>query len=232
VAKFDLEKTAIVHQLCEVPRENRDAAWRRKFYEVIPDASMQSEQPQVIAGPDGFPYVVLSTPPADAQFDAFCLNHVLDVCLDQGYGIVINPESQPQPDFVFTYGALWSFKARGDFEPKLASEGEAKPTPTPDEEREILVAQPSAEYLPDFARAAISRFMKDVVGVPKPSCFMVIDAAMNPSQNLVFNVEPANFPSEDVFGQVMRALSWFMPRDYALVVMPGQHEHYQPLVPE
>lgn len=232
MAMFDLDKTADVIELLEQPREQRTEAWRRQFFTALPDASMQAESPQVIRGPDGFPYFALSTPEPGAEFDAFCVNHVLDACLSQGFGIVINPRKSPQPDFVFSFGSLWAYKLRGNFEPPAPprqADGETKAQI--EQEREVTIAQPSEEYLPTFARRAISRFLSEAVNVPTPSCFVVIDPAITPPQNLAFNVAPENFENQEVFQRVMRALSWFLPRDYGMVVIPGQEKHFKPLTP-
>src|SRR5437899_12660080 len=113
--KLDLTKTQEVQDLLEVEREQRDPAWIARFYAAIVDASMATTSDQVIQGPDGFPYFVFNLPPAGQGFEPFCISHVLDVCLENGYGVVVQPKPGP-PQWVFPYGVLWSLKAFGNFE--------------------------------------------------------------------------------------------------------------------
>ena len=107
MAKFDLNQTALLTELFTVDRAQRDVKWIQRFYEAIVDASMASLPKQTLQGPDGFPYFILNTPKASESFTPFCISHILDFCLTHGLGVVINPAANP-PDWVFTYGQLWS----------------------------------------------------------------------------------------------------------------------------
>src|SRR5579864_7360581 len=99
--KFDLSKTQETQDLFVVAREQRDQNWKNRFYEAIVDASMATTPSQVIRGPDGFPYFVLNLPPVGQPFETFCLSHIVDVCLENGFGVVIQPDANP-PQWVFT----------------------------------------------------------------------------------------------------------------------------------
>jgi hypothetical protein len=77
VARFDLSLTQQVQNLFEVAREQRDQAWRERFYAAIVDASMATTPGQVIKGPDGFSCFVLNLPAAGQPFvpaRVTCLN--------------------------------------------------------------------------------------------------------------------------------------------------------------
>src|SRR5215475_1609700 len=102
MAKFDLIKTGEVQDLLAIGREERGPEWIGRFYGAIVDASMATTLDQVLQGPDGFTYFVLNLPPAGQAFEPFCLSHILDVCLDRGAGIVVQPEPHP-PQWVFPY---------------------------------------------------------------------------------------------------------------------------------
>ena len=230
--KFDLNQTDAVIQLCQTPQASRDATWRQKFYAAIPDASMRTLNPQILRGPDGFPYFALLLPKEGESFETFCLTHVLDACLEHGFGIVINSD-KAQPDFVLNYGSLWSFKSRGTFEPSLATKASATPKrEVIENEREILIGQPSEAFLPAFAREVLARFLKGHLGVAKPACFLINDFSVEPTQNLVFNIERKAFPNDQAFDQAMHKLQWFLPRDYACVSLEGEayDQYYEPLV--
>jgi hypothetical protein len=211
---FDLQKTQALGALFVVPPERRDDAWRARFFENIAEASLACGNPQVSQGPDGFPYFALSMPQAGKPFDAFCVAHVLDLCIEKGFGIVINP-AQGNPDWVFTYGDLCDFRTRGTFEDE--------PVPAPPEPsaagRQVMVGAPSEEFLLPSARAVIRAFLKQV-GVKEPRVLLLIDPRAVPSKALAFSFFPDEFPSMDHYNQVLGRLGWFLPRGRGVVGLP------------
>lgn len=224
MAKFDLAKTAEVAQLCSVPREQRNDVWRRQFHVAIPEASMRTQTPQVLVGPDGFPYFVLLLPQPGVGFETFCLSHILDFCLDNGVGIVVNPD-KGQPDYVFPYGALWAFRSRGVFEPEMPVDAPRGFAPeTLPEGRQVLVGQPSEDYFPANARRVVSRFLRERLGIAQPACFLLMDGASKPEQSLVFNIHPTNFANEPDFARALQALRWYLPNDYGCTAFGRESE--------
>jgi hypothetical protein len=232
MAQFDLEKTALVLALLEVPSEARDDRWRARFYEAVVDASFASPLDQVIRGPDGFPYFVLQTPPEGTEFSPFCISHVLTHCTDHGIGIVLNPGPQ-SADWVFTFGSLWALRAYGRFE---GDPGDEQGDPLSKEEvlpvdRSVIVGSPSEEYLPGFARAALRGFLRQALGVKEPQVFLLLDPSMRPSRNLIFNVFREDFPSEADFRQVIGLLRWFLPPGRGLIGLSREAELNRALQP-
>ena len=140
--KFDLAKTAELSVLFETPRENRDANWIQQFYAAVPDASMMSFTPQVQQGPDQFPYFHMSIP-GEGPFTTFCVTHVLDYVLDNGFGMAIfgDPSRSDGPQWVFTYGDLLSFSLYGRFDGNPADQAAGSATATG--EGRVLQAAPS-----------------------------------------------------------------------------------------
>lgn len=55
----DLNKTDILYKLVQTPRNERDEMWQKAFLENIGQASFSCGDPQVITGPDGYPYFQL-----------------------------------------------------------------------------------------------------------------------------------------------------------------------------
>ena len=55
----DLNKTNIIYQLVQTPHQERDGNWQHTFLENVLHASFRCGDPQVITGPDGFPYFQL-----------------------------------------------------------------------------------------------------------------------------------------------------------------------------
>jgi hypothetical protein len=219
--KFDLAKTQEVQDLFAVEREKRDPDWIARLYSAIPDASMATTPDQVIQGPDGFPYFVLNLPPARQAFEPFCISHMLDECLKNGFGVVVQPEPHP-PQWVFTYGLLWSLKEFGKFtvdqEPEGAAQDDVAPAPSLDG-RTVLTGQPSASFFPAYARNVIKEFLKKEAGISTPEALLVNDPSGTPSQSLAFNVFQEDFEDQQKFENVMYRLTWFLPRHYGLISM-------------
>jgi len=228
MAMFDLEKTSQLELLFTVPREQRNADWIRAFYEAAAEASLAAREQQTIVGPDGFRYFALYMPPSRQEFDAFCILHLLDVCLSSGMGCVIHPDQSP-PQWVFTYGNLWSLRSYSTFD---ATQPQSESRPALGAGRTVLMAAPSDKFLPAFARDVLKRYLQQV-GVKTPRVLLINDAQGTPSQSLAFDFYPEDFTNRDIFDAVMNRLkNWFLPPHYGLVGLPknSQYEtHFVPL---
>jgi hypothetical protein len=224
MARFDLNKTQQVQDLFGVAREERDGAWRQSFYLAIVDASMAAPSDQILRGPDTFPYFVLNLPPAGQDFEPFCISHILDVCLDKGFGVVIQPAANP-PQWVFPYGMLWSLKELGRFqvEPvaqspeKMADLAAAKTEPAEGGAGQILTSQPSVGFFPAYARKTIRQFLIEKTGNPDPQVLLVTNPHSVPVQSLAFSVFVEDFADQKAFEEVMYRLTWFLPGHYGLL---------------
>lgn len=116
-----------------MPRDQRDSDWVRRFYAVIGDAGMTTTSDQVLQGPDGFSYFVLNMPAPNRDIQPLSLAQVLDFCLENSLGVVIEAQPEP-PERVIPFGRLWSKKELGKFDPKLE--------PDPESETAIEVRSP------------------------------------------------------------------------------------------
>jgi hypothetical protein len=193
----------------------------RDFYAAAPEASLAAREQQTIVGPDGFRYFALYLPTPNQEFDAFCVEHILEVCLTSGMGCVIHPDQSP-PQWVFTYGNLWSLRSYGAFDA----------TPKQQESREelaagrtVLMASPSEKFLPPFARDVLRRYLEHV-GVKTPRVLLINDARATPSQSLAFDCYPEDFANRDIYDAVMNRLkNWFLPPHYGLVGLPKNSQY-------
>lgn len=235
--KFDLTKTQEVQDLLEVEREQRDPAWIVRFYAAIVDASMATTSGQVIHGPDGFSYFVLNLPPAGQPFEPFCISHVLDICLEKGFGVVVQPEPGP-PQWVFPYGLLWSLKAFGSLEVAGAPDGKSEeplpsgvPSGRPVSFDKVLVGQPGESFFPAFARKVIKQFLTAKTSNPVPGVLLLTDPHSRPAQSLVFSVFPEDFASREDFSDTMYRLTWFIPRHYGLISIAKDSDMAKQLAP-
>jgi hypothetical protein len=160
--KFDLAKTQDLADLLVVERDQRDSAWISRFYETIADASMATTADQVLHGPDGFYYFVLNMPPPRHEFEPFCISHILDFCLENSLGVVVEPLPEP-PEWVIPFGLLWSKKEFGRFDLNLEPDRDGDVSPGHPEiempknlagKQAVLVGQPSQAFFPSYARTA------------------------------------------------------------------------------
>jgi hypothetical protein len=226
VPKFDLEKTQELERLFQVDRSHRDESWHKSFFAAVVDASLACSRPQVVIGPDQFPYFHLGLP--SGAFEPFCISHILDGALSNVFGACIfsNLESSSTPEYVFSYGDLLSYKLYGTFAGDPV-EVNTQPSPALQQEilteaREILVGQPSEDYLPTSALKALGDFMRQRLGHPEPKICLILDRQIRPSKNIAINIS-----IDDVGGDpnqlqgIFRGISWFLPRNYGLMAVPS-----------
>lgn len=212
----DLEKTIIINQLMEVPFEQRNEKWRDDFLSNIAGANLKLGDPEVIMSNDEFPYFQLQTVSAGESFKAFVIENQIDAVLEQGFGIVINPHLS-NPDWVFSYGDLVNLKLNGEFYTDKSVFSNTKAYQSIGQNEDILVGQPSEGIFPTPLRNNIREFLQ-YAGVKTPKIMLIArnytdeDKA---SQDLVFNMIPAQFASEKDFNNIMNTLQWFMPKHYS-----------------
>jgi hypothetical protein len=218
----DLNKTQLMFELCEVPYDQRDEVWQKTFLDNVAEASFACGDPQVIEGPDGFPYFHLLLPESGKKFQCYVVDKMKDnFLLKSGYGIVINANAA-QPDWVFTYGDIVNLHLNKQF---YTSEKTAFSTEKNDEviqqNEDVLTGQPSEAILPMLTRQVLSSFLQ-TNGVSSPKIVLMQrnnKSNSEISQELVFNITPDNFENEETCRHVMQHLAWFLPRHYSYVGM-------------
>lgn len=217
----DLNKTGIMYSLFKVPFEQRDEIWRQNFFNNVPEASFRSSNPQVMRGPDGFPYFTLLLPEPGKPFQCFVLKNMKDdFLLKQGLGVVIEPGASggnERPQWVFSYGDILGFHLKGNFSPFVTAP-EAPPgysKETIEKEEQIMVGQPSESFFPAVARQVIRKFLEAQEIKDPHVLLMQRDVGGKPSQQLAFDFDPQKLGSDEKVRAVMTWLSWFLPRGLA-----------------
>ncbi len=216
----DLTKTALIQDLIMIPHEKRDEEWQNNFLNQVTTASFRCGTPQIISGPDGFPYFQLLMPEYGKPFDCYVIDNMIDdYLLEKGLGIVVNPDSG-NPDWVFTYGDILSYKLFGNF---YTDAGIRFSLDVEDEtiqgQENIMVAQPSEAILPTYTRKIVQQFLTEN-GIKKPKVFLMVRGeGENITHDLVFNFTPNDFESEEYYRTVMQNLAWFFPKHYSFVGM-------------
>ncbi len=214
----DLDLTFKVYKLLAIPHEKRTELWESEFLQAIILASFRAGDPQVTVGPDGFKYFNLFLPEPNQPFNCFVIDHMKDdFLLADGLGVVINPRSNAA-DWVFTYGDILNLKLNKAFYTyDLDSLFQGAPEDEVlEEDSEALVGQPSEEYLPFYTRKLIADLLKQN-GIEEPKMMLMMRKTSGGTgfkKELVFNLTPQQFPSEEIFRAVMRSISWYLPRGY------------------
>ncbi|MEO6819000.1 MAG: hypothetical protein ABI204_04695 [Ginsengibacter sp.] len=226
----DISKTGVVAELLKSPRAKRDDEWYRSFYENIATASFQSSSPQLLTGPDGFPYFILRTPEPYKPFESFCMkNMTADFLLHNGWGVVFNPAEDRSADWVFTYGAVVNYHLNKEFWCVTAEEAISnivfeKNVGTTQKAEKVMVTQPSEEYLPNATRRAIKVFLQ-TKGIRTPKMMMITSAGEGKvSRKLVLNIHPEDFPVVSKLDFLMQQVGWFLPNNYILVPLSKNSE--------
>lgn len=211
----DLRKTQALLSLVEIPAEERDAEWAGRFLADLPQASFRCGTPQVIAGPDGFPYFQLFLPQSGEKFQCYVIEHMIDdFLLERGYGVVINPGSG-QPDWVLTYGDILNYHLNKSF---LTQDGLFS-TNKSDEiiQGEVLVGQPSELILPAETRALLRDFFV-LNGIEDPKILLLSrQNGDEVTMDLAFNITPEGFESDLHYRNMMQTVTWYLPRHYSIV---------------
>jgi|SRR6185312_11111896 len=224
--KFDLTKTHELADLLFIERNQRDAEWIRRFYHAVGEASMTTTADQVLQGPDGFSYFALHMPPPRRDFEPFSVSQVLDFCLENSLGIVIEPQPGP-PEWVISYGLLWSKKIFGKFDLNVDPDAGAEaanqlrtpevPTQMVGKEA-VLVGQPNQSYFPGFARNAVKQFLQQQQ-IENPGVLLLSNPAQEPLETIAFPVFPEDFADPNQFQGFMQRLAWYFPPHYRLSVV-------------
>ena len=212
----DLAKTNVLCQLVSVPRDERDKQWQKQFLENIAEASFVCGDPQVIEGPDGYPYFTLVLPEPFKEFQCYVIKYMKDdFLLEKGLGVVINPDGS-SADWVLSYGDILSYHLSGEFYQERRDFALDKQDVIEENEK-LLVGQPSESYLPQKTRKVLKKHLNDQ-GIKEPKVFLM--ARKRPKGEileLVLNISRDQFPNKEQHNSVMESLAWFLPRYYSVL---------------
>lgn len=218
----DLNKTGIIFKLIQTPFSERDENWQKEFLLNIGQASFRCADPQIITGPDGFPYFQLFLPEPNKSFQCYAIDKMKDdFLLASGYGVVINPSAN-SADWVLSYGDILNYHLNQSFytteETPFSREQNDEIIPR---NEKVMIGQPSETILPKQTRQLIGNFLR-ANGIINPKILLMMrhrDDGKGVSQDLVFNLTPKDFNNEALYRSVMQTISWYLPRHYSFVGM-------------
>ena len=234
----DIQKTGIVATLLNTKREERDEQWYNAFYRNVPTASFGCGRPQTLIGPDGFTYFILRTPEEARPFESFCIQNMKDdFLLERGWGVVFNPGADGTADWVFTHGNILNLHlTQRFFSPPDENDTQniafVKTVGILKKEEQVLIAQPSEDYLPKATRTALKHFLQGK-GLKNPMVMMLSSwSGGKMVRKLALNIAPENYPDTSKLDHLMQQIGWFLPNDYLLVPLSEKSElakDYYPL---
>ncbi len=196
------------------PPSLRNEEWHHKAFELMVDANVTIENDDPKAGPDGMPYMLASIK-IDSKEPCQKLCRWL---YEKGIGLVVNPQKQ-DPDFVFSYGMIWSFLATNSFLPKTAASEEEKKDIEVTPGQQYYFGDLTDDIIPKTPRDLIKEFFKQSKIITPQVKLMSADQQ---SFDICFSRESLNGLTEKEEANLMEKLYWFMPRHYSLAIVTAK----------
>lgn len=227
---YDSNNTITIATLLKTPISNRDETWADDFNRSILTASFSSGTPQVVQGPDGFPYFKLQLPESKKAFNPFSLVSIKDHVLKNGYGVALSLDGV-QIVWSIPHGAMVNLHLTGELFISATREN-LDEIETLTEETTVVTGQPAEDYLPSQTREVLKDFLKSQ-GFDNPKIILMMrDTQEGSRSELVFNIYPENFETEEHFENMMRKIQWFLPEHYAVISLEkevGENQEMYPL---
>ncbi len=200
-----------LNELCLVKDSLRDRNWENNFLHQLSQCHLNllSVDPQT--GPDGWPYLFAEV--SDASVES--TQKILRWLSEKGIGLVINP-NKPMPDYILTFGMIWSFRETGYFFKAVEKAESAFNLQGDFEQQKVLdFGDASESYLPSYARKVINDFFRDQ-GLLQPKILLLSYDKKN--YEIVFSLESLGNPPEKEHAGIAEAISWFLPPHYEIVL--------------
>lgn len=198
------------HTLIQQPESRRDDAWESSFLTLFPQLKVQLEGDQAKQGPDGFPYLFVSTEEQGTE----PVVQVVRWLADKGIGLVVNAHKMI-PDYVFPYGMIWNFVETGRFL-NPPSFGQAAGEVVYGEKKKVLTGPPSEKYLPPYVRKTVAEFLR-AQGIVDPRVLVVTTEDFK-NVDLVLSDSCLKNISKAEHQKFAEMLAWFLPLHYTLVI--------------
>lgn len=205
----------------QTKEEDRHFQWDETFFKLFSESEVQllSQDPQ--QGPDNWPYLMCQTisNATDTKQQNLqpteSVQKIIHWLSTKGIGLVVNPQRMPYPDFVFSYGMIWSFRETGYFI-KPNQQKTIKEELVFDDQQFIKSGPPSEKYLPNYVRQILRDFFRD------QSVFAVkilVISKDGSNYDLCFSLESLGSPPATEHQGILEAISWFLPPHYSLALI-------------
>jgi hypothetical protein len=171
----------------------------------VATASLAPGEPDRFVGPDGFGYASLRLPPVAEAFPAWSILLLSEWCTENGCGLAVH-DRDGGTAWVFTYGNLWSLRSLGTLD--ASPPGDAAQPETLTAAEQVLVASPSEEALPPWARRTLRAHL-EAAGVTDPQVALVARPGRVPEHAFALSL-PAD-------RDVAHRLTWVLPPHLGLL---------------
>jgi len=201
----------------QTKEEDRNQAWDERFFKLLSETNLKilTHDPQ--QGPDGWPYLMTETA-SDSVADGSSIDSsqkIFHWLSTRGIGMVVNPRRLPYPDFVLSYGMIWSFRETGYFI-KYQEQLDQNKKITLDGSSNLDFGAPTVEFLPLYVRKVLKDFFRDQ-SVFDAKILMISTDKKN--YDLCFSLESLGNPKTEEHEGILEALSWFLPPHYSLALI-------------
>lgn len=202
-----------ISEIVSVPEAQRNQSWENNFFQALSKSNLHLITAEPQNGPDGWPYLLVETEGAATEPVSEPVAKVLSWLTERGIGLVVNPRKE-YPDYVFTYGMLWSFRETGFFFKPM----QEAPQGTVSFETNTIVhaGPPTEEYLPGYVTKILKDFFRDQ-GILRPRILMISQDKVN--YDLAVSLESLGNPPESEHSGIGEAISWFLPPHYSLLLI-------------
>jgi hypothetical protein len=196
-------------ELVEIPDAERNSSWENQFFHALTSDKIKLLTPEPQSGPDNWPYLLAQTA-EDASEPTQQIIHWLS---ERGIGLAINPQKE-YPDYVFSYGMLWSFKETGFFFKPIP---EQKVGQIQFSTQNLMHAGPPTEqYLPGYVRKVLRDFFRDQ-GILRPK--ILVMSTDKVQYDLAISLESLGNPPQPEHQGIAEAIGWFLPPHYSLLLI-------------
>lgn len=198
-----------LNEIVLVADSERDSSWENQFFQALAQGKLNliSSEPQV--GPDSWPYLLAETGEEATE----PVGKLLDWLTERGIGLAINPRKE-FPDYVFSYGMLWSFKQTGFFFKAVPENPETK---VQFETKSLVHAgPPTEEFLPGYVKKILRDFFRDQ-SILNPKIQVISQDQVN--YDLAISLDSLGRPPESEHDGIAEAISWFLPPHYSLLLI-------------
>jgi hypothetical protein len=204
-----MARTLDLYQLMSQPESFRDHDWEKAFLQAFTEANVQVVSEGAKNGPDGWPYLLVKTSVDGKEPVA----KVIGWLSERGIGLAVNSHKM-MPDYIFSYGMLWNFRERGQFQtPSDHKDGEQV---VYDKGEKWIFGPPTESYLPLYVRQILREFFAaQKINEPK---LLVASSSDFTKIDLLLSLDSIGNPPAGDHRKIAEAVGWFLPTHYSLVL--------------
>lgn len=198
-----------LNELVQIPDAERTSNWENQFFHALTSGNIKLLTPEPQTGPDNWPYLLAETG-EDATEPA---QRVIQWLAERGIGLAVNPRKD-YPDYVFSYGMLWSFKETGFFFKPM----QERPVGQIQFSTENLMhaGDPTEQYLPGYVRKVLRDFFRDQ-SILRPKILVLSTDKVH--YDLAISLESLGNPPQVEHQGIAEAIGWFLPPHYSLLLI-------------